>query len=276
MFLLKKKYFYYLIFFTISMLLGFSIWGYFALMNNGGHQSYELKYIAECFIFAALLLISTMGGFIVFILHRSISIYRELDKIQELFEGGNYYTQHSFNKLGPLGEKILKINQHLISLNDMKTKKISSDSKMINFLLNHSVHELLLFKNTGVVSKASKVFLEKNELTKDDIIDKSIDTMVEKFEFFNILSELNKGQHVALKKRIYFKDDDETGVVKYMVFFPIFNITNDLSAAICMFVSEGKFNKYLQMSKNPERVDDNVYKSSSFMRKISELFSSKD
>ena len=276
MFLLKKKYFYYLIIFTVSILLGFSIWGYFALMNNGGYHSFELKYIAECFIFTALLLISVIGGMFIFMLQKSVSIYKELDKINELFQGGNYYTQNSFNKLGPLGEKILKINRHLISLNDLKTKKISSDSKVINFLLNQSVHELLVFKNNGVVSRASKAFLEKNEVTKDDIIDKNIDAMVEKFEFFNIVPELNKGQHVALKKKIHFKDDDETGVVKYMVFFPIFNLTNDLSAAVCMFVSEGKFNKYKEMSKNPESDDDNVYKSSSMMRRISDLFNNKD
>lgn len=272
MYLLKKKYFYYLLFITIGILLGYSIWGYFALMNNGGYQSYEIKYIAECFIFSALLLISLIGGFFIYMFQKSVSIYRELDKIHELFDKGNYYTQNSFNKLGLLGEKILKINRYLISLNDLKTKKISSDSKVVNFLLNHSVHELLLFKNNGVVTKSSKVFLEKNDLTKDDIIDKSIDAMVEKFEFFNILPELAKGQHVTLKKKVFFKDDDETGAIKYMVFFPIFNITNDLSAAVCMFVSEGKFNKYSQMTKNPESSDDNIYKSSSIMRKISDLF----
>ncbi len=271
MFLIKKKYFYLLSFLTISILLGFSVWGYISLMNNGGQQSFEVKYIAESFIFTALLLISLTGGVFIYITHRSINTFKELDRIIDLFNRGNFYTQNSFKKLDILGEKILKINRHLIDLNDLKSKKISSDSKIINFLMNHTHEEMLILKNNGTIAKASKPFLDKNELKKEKIIDNSIDTLAEKFEFINIYQELNKGQHVALKKKLQLKENADT-VIKYMVFFPIFNITNDLSNAICIFVSEGRFNKYSQMSKNPENVDENVYKSSSMMRKISGLF----
>lgn len=271
MFLLKRKYFYYLVIITTVVLMGYSVWGYYALMNNGGYQSFEIKYIAECFIFSALLLISLVCGLFIYLFHKSTDIYKELDKINELFDKGNYYTQNSFKKLGPLGTRILGINRHLVSLNDLKTKKISYDSKVINFLLNHTIHEILLFKNNGIVAKASKVFLEKNSLAKEDIVEKNIDSMVEKFEFFNIIPILNKGQHVAMKKKVTFVDTS-TGFTKYLIFFPIFNIANDLAGVICMFVSEGKFNKYNQMIKNPEIDEDSAYKSSSIMRKISDLF----
>jgi len=271
MFLIQNKYYYILIILTVGVLLGFSIWGYFALMHNGGQQSYEIKYIAECFIFTALLLISLISGLFIYMVHRSVNVYKELDKIIELFDKGNYYTQNSFNKLDALGEKIIKINRHLISLNDLKSKKISSDSKIINFLMNHTHEQMLILKINGTITKVSKTFLEKNEVKKEDIVDSSIDTITEKFEFINIFQELTKGQHVALKKKLQLQGDEDS-VVKYMVFFPIFNITNDLSNAICIFVSEGRFNKLNQTAKNPENVDENVYKSSSMMRKISGLF----
>jgi large-conductance mechanosensitive channel len=131
---------------------------------------------------------------------------------------------------------------------------------------------MLIFKTTGIVTKASKAFLTKNGVNKEDIIDKSIDSIVQKFEFTNIVADLARGQHVALKRRMFFDSEDKTGVIKYMVFFPIFNITDDFSAAVCIFVSEGKFNKYNQMKKNPESEEDNVYKSSTMMRRIAELF----
>ncbi|MBN2280654.1 MAG: hypothetical protein JXQ65_08740 [Candidatus Marinimicrobia bacterium] len=271
MFLLKNKYFYFLAAITIGILLGFSIWGYLALMNNGGHQSYEIKYIAECFIFSALLATSFIAGLFIFLHHRSVKIYKELDKMYELFDRGNYYTQNSFKKLGPLGEKIIRINRHLITVNELKTKKISSDSKIMNFLLRHTHEELLVLKNNGIIVKASKEFYDKNEVDKEIFIGSSIDNMVEKFEFSNIFEEMNKGQVVALKRKVFLKADDENGAIKYLVFFPIFNITNNLSNSICIFVSEGRFKKY-KASMNNDPINENVYKSSSIMRKISGLF----
>jgi len=271
MFLLKNKYFYILITLTIGILLSFSIWGYLALMNNGGHQSYEIKYIAECFIFSALLLTSVIAGIFIYVHQRSIDIYKELDKMYELFDRGNYYTQTSFKKLGPLGDKIIRINRYLITVNDLKTKKISSDSKIMNFLLRQIHEEMIILKNSGTIIKASKEFLEKNGLEKDEFIGSSLDNIVEKFEIQNILNDLSKGQHVAVKRKVHLKTDDEHGTVKYMIFFPIFNIANDLSNSICIFVSEGRFKKFGD-AKKVESSDDNVYKSSSVMRRISELF----
>ncbi len=272
MYLLKSKYLYILLFVTVGVLLGFSIWGYFTLMNNGGYQSYEMKYFAECFIFSALLLITIVCSFFILILHKSINIYKDLDKIHELFDQGNYYTQNSFKKLGTLGIKILRINSHLITLNDIKSKKISSDSKIINFLLGQSIQELLIVKNNGIIKKGSKVFFEKNNISEDEIIDVSIDSIVEQFEFINIFTDLNNGQNIALKKRIYFKNNIENGVVKYLIFIPIFNIANDLSYTICTFVSEEKFNEFNQNLDNRGNTEESVYKNSLIMRKISELF----
>ncbi len=272
MFLLKNKYFYGLLIITIGLLLGFSIWGYFALMSHGGYQSLEIKYIAECFIFTALLLIAGVSSLFIYIYNKSLKVYKELDKIYELFDKGNFYTENSFKKLGILGTKILRINGYLTNMNELKTKKISSDSKIINFLLNHMHEELLVLKNNGNISKVSKNFLEINNRQKENILDVPLDKLIEKFEFLNIIDELAKGQHVALKKRLVPLKDKEKGPVKYMVFFPIFNISNELNNAICLFVSEGRFNKFTKMKDNPENNDDTIYKSSSFMRNIYGLF----
>ncbi len=271
MFILKNKHFYFLFILTICVLLGFSVWGYMALMNNGGYQSYEIKFIAESFIFTALFLTSLIAIFYILIIHKSINVYNELDKIYELFDKGNYYTQNSFNKLGVLGGKILRINKHLIADNDLKAKKISSDSKIINFLLNQSHEEILILNDIGKIKRVSKAFLEKNDISKEQIIDTSFDNIVEKFEFINIYKELKRGQYVTLKRNIALQEDKES-VQKYMVVFPIFNINFDLTNAVCLFVSEGRFKNYSQKSKNYEPGSENIYKSN-LIKKINDLFS---
>jgi len=157
---------------------------------------------------------------------------------------GNFSIAESLGRIGPLGEKILQLNQRLTELNAMKSLRISSLVSINSFLLNNSRLALLVTDITGKITNASARCLEKLKKETGEVVGRHITEILPELDYQSSLAKIEKQP-----------GELELGELKESpTLYPIHNSNNELSNIICVLGKEEivtKMAKYAEERSKP-------------------------
>jgi PAS domain-containing protein len=130
--------------------------------------------------------------------------------------------------MGPLGDKILQLNQRLTELNEMKSLRISSLASINAFLLNNSRLALLVTDITGKITSASARCLEKLKKETGEVVGRHISEVLTELDFQSSIARIEKQPG-----ELELSELKESPTL-----YPVFNSKNELSNIICVLGKE--------------------------------------
>ena len=243
MFLISKFRVYLLYIFAVVAFLVIGIHGYLTFSEIEVGNVLSLKYFAENFIYYVIVLLIVLTIIFVSMLVKSKNIFKELEKVIELVRQGKYSSGTQLKKLGRLGGKIIEINTHLNSLNEMKSLKISSMSNIVNFLLDKAGTPMLLLDAQGMIIKISQYLVEQMGIGEKDLINEYAENIFDKFNYSTVMIELRKSKYITIQSPLMVQSFEKPINVN-IVIFPIMNYKNEISNSICTIITKEEFSKY--------------------------------
>ncbi|MDO9548358.1 MAG: PAS domain-containing protein [Candidatus Marinimicrobia bacterium] len=243
MFLISKFRVYLFFLFAVLTILFIGIHGYLSFSEIEVGNVLSMKYLAENFIYYVIVLLIVLTIIFVSMLVKSKNIFKELEKVIELSRQGKYSSGMQLKKLGRLGDKVIEINTHLNSLNEMKSLKISSMSNIVNFLLDKAEAPMLLLDAQGMIIKVSRYLLEQMEISEKDLINKYAENIFDKFLYSSVMIELRKSKYITLQSPLMI-DSFEKPIDVNIVAFPIINYKNEISNCICTIITKEELSRY--------------------------------
>jgi len=213
---------------TVLVALAFivisGLYCYFSIANINSLPVHEQKIIGENILFLSIITSSVILVLILFLFLRSQAIFSELNKIGMLVRKGNFSPRESFNRLGPIGQRIQKIYIELEELNEAKSKRISSLNSILSFFLNNTEMKVIIIDITGNIENVSTSFLKSQILAENFSQGKNIEEALKDLPFQDILLKLEDKRSVIREKI-----NKET-----YSFIPIFNKNNEISLITCV------------------------------------------
>jgi PAS domain-containing protein len=225
---IRRIFFIFLLLLSCLALLFFGIRDYLLIKGSAALSQGELKIRGETvlylsIVFAVVILLSFSLALL-----RSRNIFRELDKISDMTRYGNFSIQGSLGRIGPLGDKILQLNQRLTDLNEMKSLRISSLGAINAFLLNNIRLAVLITDITGKISRASTGCLEKLKKEAAEVVGRNISEVLPELDFQSSIATMEKQPG-----ELELKDLKESPTL-----YPVYNSKNQLSNIICVLGKE--------------------------------------
>ena len=223
--------------------LFFGIRDYLLIEGSPALSQGELKIRGETVLYLSIVFSAAILLSFSLVLLRSRNIFRELDKISEMTRYGNFSIAGSLGRIGPLGGKILQLNQRLIELNEMKSLRISSLMSINAFLLNNSRLALLVTDITGKISRASTRCLEKLKKEAPEVVGRHLTEILPDLDFQSSIATLEK-QPGELELR---------ELKESPTLYPIYNSRNELSNIICVLGKEEIVKKIVRRAEDRSR-----------------------
>jgi PAS domain S-box-containing protein len=189
------------------------------------------KYIAENFIFYAILFNIILFYLLRRIAVKSTKILAQLDKIIELSKTGNYNVVEYLKKLGQLGEKINFILFQFTQLNLMKSLKISAQSNINEFLIAKVNERLLILDMQGNILNISQPFLDLFGLAKDQLVNKNLKEIIKDLNFEQLLQDMKKERKAVLLANTIVEIKEKKEIIN-LSFQPVADIKNNISNII--------------------------------------------
>jgi PAS domain-containing protein len=202
--------------------------GYMVLRNAGGVAPEELRLRGENLLFLSIILAAAAALFLTGVVLRSRNITRELDKIVDIARYGSTGFDESLRRLGPVGERIRRLNERLADLSEKKTLRISAMAAINAFLLNNIRLPVLITDITGKITAVSPRAAEKIGEERSAVVGRYIKEVVPEVDFQAVASRLEK-EHVEVGG----SREKET-----MTYYPVLNRSNELSNVICVIGKE--------------------------------------
>lgn len=153
---------------------------------------------AETFLFSALILSLIIILLFSHALIKSRNISREMEKLIHLSSIGGFTPGTSLKRLGKLGEQINDLYFHLNSMSKKRSIKITSQSALIDFITTNAQIPVVTTDSTGKILYVSKALIDKNNTTKNDIIDKGIVHLLPNIKITAVYHEMTIA-HTLLK-----------------------------------------------------------------------------
>jgi signal transduction histidine kinase len=236
---IRRILFIFLLLLSCAGVLFFGVRDYLLIARSVSLSLEELKIRGETVLYLSIVFaVAILLAFSVVLL-RSRNIFRELDKISDMTRYGNFSIEGSLGRIGPLGEKILQLNQRLTELNAMKSLRISSLASINAFLLNNSRLALLVTDITGKITNASARCLEKLKKETGEVVGRYVTEVLPELDYQSAIGKIEK-QHGELE----LSDLKESPTL-----YPVFNSKNELSNIICIL---GKEEIVTKISKHTE------------------------
>jgi len=247
---IRRFLFIFLLLLGCAGVLFFGIRDYLLITRSGSWSQEELKIRGETvlylsFVFSAAILLAFS-----LVLLRSRNISRELDKISDMTRYGNFSIEGSLGRLGPLGQKILQLNQRLTELNAMKSLRISSLASINAFLLNNSRLALLVTDITGKITNISARCLEKLKKETGEVVGRHVTEVLPELDFQTSVSKIEKQPG-----ELELSDLKESPTL-----YPVFNSKNELSNIICVLGKEEIVTKIAKLAEERSKPISRVTK----------------
>ena len=217
-----------LILLACAGVLFFGIRDYLVISSSASVSARELKIRAETVLYLSIVFSAALALFYTVVMVRSRNIFRELDKISDMTRYGNFSIDESLYRIGPLGEKILQLNQRLTELNAMKSLRISSLVSINAFLLNNSRLALLVTDITGKITSTSARCLEKLNKEKAEVVGHHLTEMLPELDFQSTVARIEKQ-----RGEMELSDLKDSPTL-----YPVLNSNNELSNIICVLGRE--------------------------------------
>ena len=200
--------------------------GYQAL-SKGGPSQESNRIEAEQFLYVALVCFSILLLAFFFLVGRSRSITKKLDRLIELSKIGDFSPELSMRTLGSIGEKITLLYFQLDALNEKRSTKISALSDLVEFLVVNLNLPILITDVTGKILYVSRAYDLKYEISRSEILSHDILETIPDASIQEIVQKLDKDHNSV--ERVFGKI--ESSII------PIYNRLNVLAYIIWAFDS---------------------------------------
>ncbi len=232
MLLIDKKHILLFTFFNLLFVLIMGIFGYASFHKYIVDDTIIIKIIAERFIFITVFSIIFLITFLIYFILKQRNIYKELDKLISITGYSNYNPTVFFSKFGKLGYRLNILNKELNNINNMKSLKISTLSKIIESLINACETACFIFDLRGEIIHINSIFLKQFKISVEQI--KSIKTPdIFGLNISQILTKLTDVQRITERNMILTFNNKTTK--SDIVLEPIYNADNNISAVVCYF-----------------------------------------
>lgn len=213
------------------LILFLGVTSYFYLKDIPSVATLAVKYIAENFIFYAILFNIILFFLLWRITVKSTKILAQLDKIIELSKTGNYNVVEYLKKMGKLGEKINLILFQFTQLNLLKSLKISAQSNINEFLITKINVRLLILDIQGNILNISQPFLDSFGLAKDQLVNKNLKEFIQDLNFEQLLQDMKKERKPVLLANTIVEIKEKKEIIS-LSFQPVADIKNNISNMI--------------------------------------------
>jgi PAS domain-containing protein len=241
---IRRVLFVFLLLLSCAGVLFFGIRDYLLIDRSAPLSQGELKIRGETVLYLSIVFSAANLLAFSLVLLRSRNISRELDKISDMTRYGNFSIQGSLGRIGPLGDKILQLNQRLTELNEMKSLRISSLVSINSFLMNNSRLAMLVTDITGKITSASSRCLERLKKEPEEVVGRHITEVIPELDFQSSIATMEKQPG-----KLELLDLKES-----LTLYPVFNSRNELSNIICVLGREEivtKISKHVEERTKP-------------------------
>ena len=178
----------FLILFTASI-AAIGIYGYQALGAGG---EIDHKALAERLLYLSIIGVTLVVAMFLGTVGRTLSLYRELDKMIELNKRGDFSPELTMKKLGSIGERITLLYFTLNSLNEKKTLKISALSGLADFLIENVETPLFVTDVRGRMVYISREFSARTEKNRSELLNQDALGLFPEVPYRDLVLELDK------------------------------------------------------------------------------------
>lgn len=207
---------------VVVALTGFlAAYGYRSIDALGSGAAFT----AQQFLYVSLLLIVVELILFIRALVRSRNIERELDKLIEITRFRGLPNARNLRRLGPIGEQISRLYDQLNSLSERRSLKISSQSELVEFLMNNLSLPAVVATAAGTVVYVSRAYTERLKRSKNELVDTRLEELVPGISVSDVVAELDRSHAAAQRK-------SERSTVN---FYPIRNSANQVAYVVCVF-----------------------------------------
>ena len=268
MFLIKRIYILLFLLLMFAFIIGLGVVTYISLTGVDSANLVDLKLLGERILFISLIVgILIITSYYYLINKQEDNVYEELDKVKEYSQQGNI-NKNVISKLGKLGEKIMLINDKLSDLNNKRVEKITSLSKELNFLYNLIDVPVFSVNMKGEIDKTSKSFLKAVDLDKKELIDKPLNDLLKDVNFNSLVQSLRQSKMIPHKSS-FLTDPEGEDKMRYFVFYPIFNVKNNLANSVCIMVGKQEYERLKSNTIQDKSEEENGI--SPLLSRLSEL-----
>jgi PAS domain-containing protein len=185
MILIKRGTAIFLYFLFTAVIIAIGIYAYVELGGESKAKAETILYISISGAAVILVAFIVVSG-------RTLSLYRELDKMIELNKSRDFSPELSMKKLGSIGERITLLYFSLNALNERKTLKISALAGLADFLADNIEIPFLATDVQGFVRYVSRSFTEGAGRPRSEIIGRNVEEVFPDVPFRDSILELDK------------------------------------------------------------------------------------
>jgi len=211
-----------------------------ALKSVEVHTNLALKYELENFIFASVVILLIVFLFFINFVKMSDNVLKRLDKMVELSQYGEHDITQHLDEMGQIGKRVNYLLFHLDNLNEMKTLKISSLSRVSDFLVDRADEEMFLLDCRGNIINCSEKLAKEAEVNKKDINGKNIKDFFKQVDFENIYREL-ESKRSKIDKHDMILDMKGKDDKRRVAFIPIMNSMEHIAYIVGIVGGEKPF-----------------------------------
>ncbi|MFC1480148.1 PAS domain-containing protein [Candidatus Omnitrophota bacterium] len=231
MILVKKSNLYILTTLISALLVFGEIKFFMAIKSVNLPANLDFKYEVENFVFASIVLTLIVGLFLVYFIRKSHNIFKRLDMMIELSEYGKHDISAHLKQLGRLGEKINYLLYNLNDLNDKRSLRISSLSRISSLLIEKNSAAVFLLNRHGNTTDCSDHLLSMLGIDRSAVIKQNVNKLFKDINYNELFFELEKKRSIIIKEDVVAEINAQA--TKHRVhFYPIVNSNDQISHII--------------------------------------------
>jgi len=175
-----------------AAIVAIGVYAYLEFSGEASAPVAELKTKAESVLYISLSGAAVILAAFVSVSLRTLSLYRELDRIIELNKRGDFSPELSMKKLGSVGERITLLYYSLNALNERKTLKISGLSSLADFLVDNLNFPFLACDVQGHILYISKDLAERLDQPRSELLSRNVEEVFPDVPFRDSVLELDR------------------------------------------------------------------------------------
>ena len=219
MILIRRFFFLILLILAGLAIVGIGVRGHQVILRTGsGAASARLD--AEALLFGAIVATLAIGIAGLGLMLKAVNVTARLNRVIELSRFGSVSIQHNLARLGPLGKQLERLYHSLGELGEKRALKISALSGACGFLLDNIDRAILVADPQGVITEASRAYLEQAE--RREMKGRPLAEVISSESFAKLAARVEHTRSlVAIEE-------------PPAQLFPVFNREGELAAVICV------------------------------------------
>lgn len=185
----------------------------------------DAKIPAERVLFSGIVAVIVVIATSVTVLLRSLWISARLEKLVEMSRISGFPATAALTRLGEIGQRIAALYAPLADVSNMKSRKISALSALVESLIDATPEPVLVVDATGMISHAGREMLEESGTSRTNVVGLYLDTVISNAGTAAALREMRTAHAPAQQDR------DDRPPLK---FTPILNSAGELTYALVM------------------------------------------